>query len=440
MDEVLLDINHGVNDFSETIEIKPRKYQELEYELPSSKSHLIRILALASLKEGRTRIVSNTSIGRDVLAMKHCLQLLGTEINISSSSKKQELNVKGVGKNGYSKPAKELNCGNSGTAMRVLMTLCSTCNFPIIINGDNSLSIRDNISLKKSLTNAGVSIKETTKSQLPIVIKGPWFDSKESNEIELDVSKSSQPLTSWLISSSLLPKGIELKLVGQRVSNEHYKLTKSMCEEYGAEIIELGNSIYLKKWNVLIPDFLEIPGDSSMASFAILLSKLHNCEINLVNWPNSGDHLGNDILFTRSKDIGMSWISNKLSPKQCGSYSKYDLTDCNDLITPLSVILAISEGGELSGITHTMYKESNRVEKTIQLMSDFGLKADYKDGIMTIKGRQKPIIPTHTIQSYNDHRIFMTAVILLTKLGGKVIGKRLHEIADIDFMNRLGLI
>jgi 3-phosphoshikimate 1-carboxyvinyltransferase len=120
--------------------------------------------------------------------------------------------------------------------------------------------------------------------------------------------------------------------------------------------------------------------------------------------------------------------------------ANYDLTDCNDLITPLSIILAISSGGSLSGIGHTIYKESNRISKTISLMEDFGLSASYDGEIMTIPGGQLPIKPTSPISSYNDHRIFMTAVALMTKFGGEVIGRGLHNIADPMFLDRLGIV
>ena len=73
-------------------------------------------------------------------------------------------------------------------------------------------------------------------------------------------------------------------------------------------------------------------------------------------------------------------------------------------------------------------------------MEDFGLSAYYDGGILTIPGGQIPETPTAAVSSHNDHRIFMTAVALMTKFGGKVIGRGLHKIADPMFLDRLGII
>ena len=58
--------------------------------------------------------------------------------------------------------------------------------------------------------------------------------------------------------------------------------------------------IKLNKWDVSLPDEITVPGDSSMASFAILLSKIHSCELQLSNWPQDNDNLGNEILYDSS--------------------------------------------------------------------------------------------------------------------------------------------
>ena len=141
-----------------------------------------------------------------------------------------------------------------------------------------------------------------------------------------------------------------------------------------------------------------------------------------------------------SENLGIVWQDNEINSISNGSIANYDLTDCNDLITPLSIILAISSGGSLSGIGHTKYKESNRISKTISLMEDFGLNASYDGEVMTIPGGQLPIKPTLPVSSHSDHRIFMTAVALMTKFGGEVIGNGLHKIADPMFLDRLGIV
>ena len=426
------------DDFSEIIQIPMVNLESIEFILPPSKSHMIRLLALASLGNGSTIIKVNQSIGQDTVSMINCLKSLGVDINEDSEN---NWIVFGVGDKGLNLTHPTVNCGNSGTAMRILMAMISTMDKTIILEGDQSLSIRENSALKDSLKSAGVSIIETTKNHLPVRITGPWFaDDSTKSSINLDLTKSSQPLTAWLLASPLLSKKVILSPSKSTVSNRHHNLTLRLCNEFGANIETIDGQYHLSNWQVKTPENVLIPGDSSMASFAILLAKLHQNQIKLHNWPDDKDCLGNEILKHNSDNLGIVWQDNEINSISNGSIANYDLTDCNDLITPLSIILAISSGGCLSGISHTKYKESNRISKTISLMEDFGLNASYDGEILTIPGRQVLVKPTSPVSSHNDHRIFMTAVALLTKFGGEVIGKGLHNIADPMFLDRLGIV
>ncbi len=425
-------------DFGEIIEIPKVNLESIEFALPPSKSHMIRLLALASLDSSSTIIRVNQAIGYDTISMIECLGSLGVDI---IQNEENDWIVSGVGNKGFTLIKPTVNCGNSGTAMRILMAMIATMNQPIILEGDQSLSMRENSALKDSLKSAGVSIIETTSNHLPVKITGPWFaDESIIPKINLDLTKSSQPLTAWLLASSLLGQKVILSPSKSTVSNRHHTLTLRLCNEFGANIKRIEGQYHLTNWQVKTPEEILVPGDSSMASFAILLTKLHQNKINLLHWPDDQDCLGNEILKHNSDNLGIVWQASEINSISNGSIANYDLTDCNDLITPLSIILAISSGGSLSGISHTKYKESNRISKTISLMEDFGLYASYDGEIMTIPGGQVPIKPTLPVSSHNDHRIFMTAVALMTKFGGEVIGNGLHNIADPMFLDRLGIV
>ena len=93
------------------------------------------------------------------------------------------------------------------------MGLISSMRDEITLFGDESLSKRDNQSMINSLIDADVLVEKTTDSNLPLKIKGPWFGDSDTNKlITLDCSKSSQPLSSWMISSALFPCDVDLKL------------------------------------------------------------------------------------------------------------------------------------------------------------------------------------------------------------------------------------
>ena len=430
-----------VNDsFSAVQHIPKTEFESVKFSLPPSKSHMIRLLALAAINQGTTKLRFDGIIGQDIDSMIESLRSLGVNISFSKDNNSKFVTVSGVGSDGFKIHDTRINCGNSGTALRIIMGLIASMDQPVMIIGDESLSSRDNDSIIKSLCDSNVSVERISENNLPIVIHGPWFDgNSEDRVIAIDSSKSSQPLTSWMIASALFPCNVKLEVVGETVSNRHYQLTKDLCNEFGANINSLEDGFLINKWNVNFPENYFVPGDASMASFAILLTKIHNCQVNLENWPEFNDALGNEMLQKRTASLGISWENNIIRNRNSGKYSSYDLTNCNDLITPLTVILALSNGGEISGISHTVFKESNRIEKTIELMDCFGLKATLSDQKILVEGGQKPKSPESSVNCHNDHRIFMSAAILMTKFGGDLIGKGLHSIADSEFFTRLGI-
>lgn len=401
---------------------------------------MIRILALAAINQGVCKIRLNGILGDDIESMIRSLQSIGVNITKQFDKRVTIVTIYGVGKDGFSSVKSSVDCGNSGTALRIVMGLISSMRDEITLFGDESLSKRDNQSMINSLIDADVLVEKTTDRNLPLKIKGPWFGDSDTNKlITLDCSKSSQPLSSWMISSALFPCNVDLKLLGPTVSNRHYLLTKELCNRYGADILATDYGYRLNKWEVSLPDEITIPGDSSMASFAILLCKLHTCNLELSNWPGNNDTLGNEILQDSAKYLGISWDDNAIKSLNKGEYASYDLTDCNDLITPLAVTISLAGGGEIIGISHTVYKESNRIESTLGLMDSFGLKGIFDGQKIIIEGGQKLTKPVLPVDCYHDHRIFMTAAILMTKYGGDLIGKGLHSVADFDFLNRLGI-
>ncbi len=401
---------------------------------------MIRILALSAMNQGTCKIKYSGMLGLDIESMINSIQSLGVEINQLSENNETIVMIHGVGNNGFLNNESIIDCGNSGTALRIIMGLVASLDEEITVIGDESLSHRDNESMINSLLDASVSIEKYGNNFLPLKIRGPWFDGTETDQtVYLDCSKSSQPLSSWMIASALFPCNVALKIIGSTVSNRHYLLTKDMCNNYGASITQTDHGYQLNKWNVSLPKEITVPGDSSMASFAILLSKIHSCELQLSNWPLDKDKLGNEILFELSNELGINWTDNIIECLYPGIYSVYDLTDCNDLITPLSVIISLGGGGEITGISHTIYKESNRIKRTMELMENFGLRATFDGEKLIIKGDQILSQPDYPVNCYNDHRLFMTAAILMTKFGGDIIGKGLHCVADVNFLSRLGI-
>ena len=122
-------------------------------EVPGDKSISHRALIIGSIAEGETTI-SGFLHSEDPLSTADCLRKLG--VNIPKINKNQSFKITGLGINGFKEPKEILNCGNSGTTMRLLMGLLAGQegkNF--ILNGDDSLNERPMGRVSKPLSLMG---------------------------------------------------------------------------------------------------------------------------------------------------------------------------------------------------------------------------------------------------------------------------------------------
>ena len=191
--------------------------------LPPSKSHLIRWLLLASQGEGQVEIRGVTGAARDACAMRDALIQLGVKIDIEDDV----WIVHGVGPNGYKSTSDVLDMQNSGTALRFIGVASTRIGEWISIDGDSTLEARIDRSFWKSL---GLNIEFDSVKTLPMRIKGPMnFDS-----LPLDCQKTSQYLSSILLSMPSREKNLELAIEGAIVSQRHAQLSFDLAAICGS--------------------------------------------------------------------------------------------------------------------------------------------------------------------------------------------------------------
>jgi len=443
-----------VNDIEYLSINESAKGGDLQWNLPPSKSHLIRLLALSAQSNQVITLKNVNNAGEDSRSMRRCLQQLGVKIEdiangeVLSKSGLSEVafhpdsvdwRVHGVGSDGFSKPASVLHAGNSGTAFRILTAISANIGQSVAIDGDRSLRLRDFSTLIETLESSGVTVSRGHgEESLPLIVCGP-IDC--SQQIDLDLSKSSQPYSAWMLSSSMFSSNKKLNLKGQAVSRKHSDLTFRLCVESGADF----SDEVLRPW---VPHFADaevlVPRDASMVSFAMLATKVLQTKTIISGWPQSEDALGNDILQQYCSELGFTWnetnsnveitLSNNSSNN---GDNEINLRDANDLLPPLAALMAISSGGRIIGAAHAAHKESNRLTKTRQLLLQFGIESTVlQDGIEVVGGQQIKS-PGDIVSTFGDHRLQMTAVILACACSAKVSGPNLHKIADEDLVLRL---
>ena len=143
------------------------------------------------------------------------------------------------------------------------------------------------------------------------------------------------------------------------------------------------------------------------------------------------------MLHSNAQELGIDWSRQILTYGAGQKKVDLDLSNANDLLPPLAALLAIGGGGVLRGAAHAAFKESNRLTKTCELLAQFGLNVTIEHDGLSIEGNQHIVQPTTAIETFGDHRLFMTAVVLASTCGGDVVGQSLHLVADEGFLERL---
>ncbi len=389
--------------------INPLKLTKpVEWDLPPSKSHMIRWLVAASQNEQETIIKFNGEPGKDIMSMKRCVENFGVEVRELENMWK----IKGIdfGRGDI----KNINfyCGNSGTTTNFVTVMASCYDTEIIVDGDDSLKNRDFSEINNALRSMGAMISSDNP---PFRIKGPVkFD-----RVKINTQRSSQPLSSLIIAFDKNYKNFTIECIGESVSRDYSELTIDIAKECGVVVRKDNNNFTLNCDKFIPPKIIKIPQEVSLFPISILLSELHGVDFKIRNLGDSD--------FLKSSIEMISAIDKKI----------LDLRDCSDFITPAAAILAIRKGGRIIGVEHAKGKESDRIEKTSELLNIFGMDCEIVEGTLVIRGGQVPKRPENPVETHLDHRIAMTAMALATYSGGEIDSPEISKITDPTFIRKI---
>ena len=374
-------------------------------DLPPSKSHVIRWLLLASQGDGGVEIRGVSGAAKDACAMRDALIQLGVQIDIGDDM----WTVHGVGPNGFKRPSQTLDMHNSGTALRFLGVAIARIGESITIDGDSTLAARIDRNFWRSL---GLTVEFDSTRNLPMKIKGPI----NRKSLSLNCRKTSQHLSAIVLSMPSRMNDLDLSIEGDIVSRRHAQLSFDLAGKCGS-LNRLGGDV-LKPWKCQPPERIEIPPDASHVAFWKLYEMIHGCKL-VIPEVRREDSIGAEILF--EMDLNQ--------------YQTVDLSHANDLITPLAAAMAVGGGGVIVGASHAQYKESNRIDCTVELLSKFSIDVERTDEGLAIAGKQQIATPQSIVPTFGDHRMQMTAVILATKVGADIEGANLHEVSFPQFID-----
>ena len=403
--------------------------------LPGDKSISHRAAMIAAIAEGDTRI-ENFSTAEDCWTTVKCLEQLG----VSFTRNGTDVLVKGVGKQGLCAPEKPLDCGNSGTTVRLLAGILAGQSFDSVLTGDESLSGRPMSRIIEPLTAMGAKI-ESDNGCLPMRIYGV----DKLGGIEHDLSIASAQVKSCLLLAGLYADGITT-VIERTPTRDH---TERMLKAFGADI-EITETKGTKRISTeadskLSARDINIPSDiSSAAFFMIAAACLEGSEILI---PNVGLNPTRTAVLNVLTDIGTDLeitmedeICNEPrgSVRVCGGFATSQrsvpyrlsgniIANIIDEIPILAVLGTQIDGGiEIRDAGELRHKETDRISAVVDNLRRMNANIEeFPDGFRVERSNLKG----STVDPFGDHRIAMALAIAGLLAEGET------EIHDSDCVN-----
>ena len=412
--------------------------------ISGDKSISHRAAILNAMAEG-TAEVKNFCVGDDQESVIRCLKSLGTKIthtiNYKDNHPIHSFTIIGNGKNGFKEPKSPLDCGNSGTCMRLISGLLAGQKFNTLVIGDDSLSKRPMNRIANPLKLMGANIRplnNLSKDEIraPFEIKG-----SNLNSINYKSPVSSAQVKSCILIAGAYADGITT-ITEPSKSRDH---TERMMKAMGAEIEITDKKISIEN-SKLTAQNVVIPGDISSAAFWIILAACHkNAELFIPNIGLNPTRTGIlEVLTKMGAKIAISNQKTELGePRGDLTVQSSNLTGITiegsiipkiiDEIPILSLAACFASGETvIKDAQELRVKESDRIKATVQGLFKLGADISETEDGMIIKN--SPNLKGSEVSSHGDHRIAMMLGIsgLLTK-GQTIITNA--EAANISYPN-----
>lgn len=378
-----------------------------EVKIPGDKSISHRSIMLSSISNGKN-IVRNFLSGEDCLSTISCFQKMGIKAEIC---RKNEVIIQGRGLRGLTKPTQNLNVGNSGTTIRLMMGILAGQNFKSTLIGDNSISRRPMKRVTDPLRLMGAKISGNEDANFtPITIGGGNLSG-----IDYKMPIASAQVKSSIILASLYANSPS-KIIEKNKSRNH---TEIMLKSFGADIDVNGQEIYVNPVQNLCSEDIFVPGDISSAAFFIAgASLLKGSEVLIKNVGLNETRTGIlDVLEDMGGDyevLNKKYVCGELMGDILVRHSNLNSTTIDSKLIPrlideipiIAVMATQAEGTTIiKDAKELKVKESNRISSVVSNLKKMGADIEELDDGMIIKGPTK--LRGCSIESFSDHRIAM---------------------------------
>ncbi|WP_292364310.1 MULTISPECIES: 3-phosphoshikimate 1-carboxyvinyltransferase [unclassified Methanoculleus] len=385
------------------------------FEAPPSKSYTHRALIAAALAGGESRIAAPLRAADTELTARG-LESLGVAIEWLP----EEIAVSGCGGTFPTPGEVTIDCGNSGTTLRLLTSAALLARHPVVLTGNARMLERPVGPLAGALGALGADVVFTGRPGFPpIRVSGRLRGGKT----EIDGSISSQFISSILMAAPYAEEDVELTLPAAPASRSYLDVTADVMLRFGARLEQRGYDWFRVKSGVPYRGRgYRVEGDYSSASYLFAVAAVCGGKVTVTGLnPASvqGDRRFLEALEAMGCRVtarGDAVMVERTDPLRG---IEIDMSSSPDTVQTLAAVAATAGSPTtITGIAHLQYKESDRVGVTSDTLRRMGAGVEVTEDSLTITPA-----PLHgvAVDPHDDHRTAMAFAVLGLAVGGMAI-------------------
>jgi len=389
-------------------------------EVPGDKSISHRSLILGAMAVGQTKITGLLE-GEDVIDTAKAMRAFGAEVTQHDPG---EWSVWGVGTGGFGEPEQVIDCGNSGTGVRLIMGAMATSPITATFTGDASLNKRPMARVTDPLSLFGTRSHGRSGGRLPMTIVG----AADPVPVRYRVPVPSAQVKSAVLLAGLNAPGQTVVIEPEATRDHTERMLAGFGAEIGVETTDEGRVITLTGRPELKPQSIAVPRDPSSAAFPVCAALIVPGSDVLVpgiglNPTRAGlfttlREMGADLTYENEREEGGEPVADlraRFSPDMQGiEVPPERAASMIDEYPILSVVAANATGTTMMlGVRELRVKESDRIDAMATGLRDCGIEVDEGEDWWSVTGEGPGSVEGGaTCASHLDHRIAMSFLVL----------------------------